>query len=227
MKFVKKLLVQLPIGAQQELRRHKYRRAIKRGDFHAGEPEFDLLKKWIKPGDWVLDVGANIGNYTIEMSRLVGGEGRVIAFEPIPETFSLLVSNLAFAGCSNVTLINAAVSHAVETSEMSIPKFNSGLDNFYMARLGRFRGSATVRTRRVLTLALDKIGLENRISLVKVDAEGHEKYVLDGMWGLIQRDRPRLILETTSTEIHARVTDIGYKLQQIPGSPNRVYWVSA
>lgn len=223
MTLVKKVVAQLPLGWQQELRRQKFRRAIQRGDFHPGEPEFDKLKDWIQPGDWVLDVGANIGCYTIEMSRLVGSEGRVVAFEPIPETFALLAGNLDFAGCSNVTLINAAVSNTVRSAQMNIPKFGSGLENFYMARLGSFKDDTSVRACHVLTLTLDKIGIENRIALAKIDAEGHERFVLEGMWALIERDRPRLILETSSSAIHDKLLGLGYALEKISGSPNRVY----
>lgn len=50
------------------------------------------------PGDWALDIGANVGHYTKRMSDLAGPEGRVIAFEPVPDTFAVLCANAQARG---------------------------------------------------------------------------------------------------------------------------------
>jgi len=79
----------LPASVKLELRRLNYRRQIKNGVFRSPEIEFDRLGELISHGDWVIDVGANVGHYTRRFSELCGN-GRVIAFEPHPLTFSLL-----------------------------------------------------------------------------------------------------------------------------------------
>ena len=64
----------------------------------------------VQMGDLVLDVGANVGQYTLRLSELVGGEGGVIAFKPIVETAEILAAMARRARYRNITLFNIAVS---------------------------------------------------------------------------------------------------------------------
>jgi len=70
----------------------------------------DVLKKNVKKGDTVVDIGAHIGYFTIILSDLVGNDGKVIAFEPNPITFSILKKNIETNSLSNVILENLAIS---------------------------------------------------------------------------------------------------------------------
>lgn len=92
-KLLKRLAAKLPLPIQQELKRFYFAWQIRRGRFYTDEKEFSLLNAFIAHGDWVLDIGANIGHYTRRLSDLVGPAGRVIAFEPIPQTFEVLAAN--------------------------------------------------------------------------------------------------------------------------------------
>lgn len=75
------------------------------------EPEVtEVFLSHVMPGDVVLDIGAHIGYYTVLAARSVGNEGRVIAFEPDPQNYSLLVKNVAKNGYRNVTAVQKAVS---------------------------------------------------------------------------------------------------------------------
>ena len=219
----KSLLAKLPNHWLLSLRALRARNLIKRGKFHAGEPEFDLLSDWLRPGDWALDIGANIGTYSIRMSHLVGDDGRVIAFEPVLETFSLLTSNLIYAGCRNVTAINAAASNKVSVLEMRIPLLSSGLENHYQATIASAGQNTKDRAIRTMALKVGTLGLEHRIALVKVDAEGHEHFVLEGMRDVIVRDRPVLVLETTGDPVEEWLLGLGYRIQRFHRSPNTVF----
>ena len=69
------------------------------------EPEETrLFRSKCRPGDTVIDVGANVGWYTVIASKLVGKKGRVIAFEPEPVNFAILKKNVLANGCENVIL---------------------------------------------------------------------------------------------------------------------------
>lgn len=223
MNFLKRLASRLPTRWQNHLRSARSRALIRRGEFDAGEPEFDRLTEWLQPGDWALDIGANMGSYTVAMSRLVGETGRIIALEPVPTTFAILVSNLQSAKCDNVTMINGAASDRTDVCQMHIPRFDTGLENFYQARLTKGGDVTQIRRLNVLTLALDALGLPNRVALAKVDVEGHEEAVVAGMWKLIHRDRPVLIIETSSQAIQERLATLGYRMEHMSGSPNRVF----
>jgi FkbM family methyltransferase len=75
----------------------------------------------VKPGDWVLDVRANVGHYSHRLSDLVGPAGRIFAFEPVRETFELLTANVARFAHANVTLLNVTASDTARTVGMTAP----------------------------------------------------------------------------------------------------------
>ena len=76
-------------GVKVGLKRLYFGRQMKKRKFRTDEKEFDLLERWVTRGDWALDIGANVGHYTARLSEIVGISGRVITFEPVPETFGI------------------------------------------------------------------------------------------------------------------------------------------
>jgi FkbM family methyltransferase len=218
MNWLKRLSSKLPLRAQQEMKRVHFWRQIRFGAFATAEPEYAKLAEWLAEGDWVIDVGANVGHYTLQLARLVGGTGRVIAFEPVPDTFELLASNVSAAAVRNVSLFNAAVSVQTAAMGISMPRFDSGLKNYYMAAL-----TAKDSEFDVLTIALDSIQLPRRIALVKIDVEGHELQALQGMEKLLGKDHPRLIVEGVSEGVRDFLDRLDYDFIQLPQSPNRIF----
>jgi FkbM family methyltransferase len=208
----------LPVSIQQQLKRSHFARQIRNGTFESNESEFKRLEEWVKPGDWVLDIGANIGQYTARLSQLVGLAGRVIALEPVPNTFELLSANTARLPDQNITLINAAASDSIYIAGISIPKFDSGLDNYYMAALTKEPTELSV-----LCMPVDSLNIPEPVILAKIDAEGHELSVLRGMEQLIRRNRPVLIVEGYVDEVAAYLGSLGYSYETDEGSSNRVY----
>ncbi len=217
--MLKQIAARLPNQWQTGLKRIHFRRQIRKGVFQTDEPEYKMLHNFISPGDWVIDIGANVGHYTKRFSELVGAQGRVIAFEPVPTTFSLLSANVELFAHSNVSLINAAVSDKLDVAGMSIPKFSTGLTNYYEARLS----SSSDNVLTVLTLSLDSLGINQGVALVKIDVEGHESFVLAGMQKLIEKHHPVLIIETDSKEVITRLTSMDYVSEKLPGSPNVLF----
>jgi FkbM family methyltransferase len=216
--MLKNLAGHLPSRLQQELKRLYFARGVRRGTFQSEEIEFRRLEEWVGTGDWVLDLGANVGYFTVKLSRLVGANGRVLAFEPIRETFELLSANVARLPLRNVTLFNVAVSDRTYLAGMNIPHFDNNVENYYMARLADGGGTSPV-----LCLPVDALGLTAKIGLAKVDVEGHELSALKGMEHVIARDRPVLIVEGDSPDVAAFLARFGYRAEHAEGSPNHVY----
>ena len=216
--LAKAVLAQLPNRAQRSLRRAHFRRQIRKGDFDAGEPEYDRLHEWISAGDVVIDVGANVGHYAAKMSNLVGVTGRVFAFEPIPETFEVLASNLAYLGATNVTLFNCAVSGDSMLVSMSIPDSQAGAKNYYQAKIADVADGVTV-----FSVSIDTLNLPGPVSMIKIDVEGHEYHAVSGMLEIIDRDRPVLIIENAIGKVSEILEQRGYRYTHIPGSPNQVF----
>lgn len=215
----KNIAARLPYHWQAELKRIRFGRQIKNGNFVTDEPEYNILDRFINPGDWVIDIGANIGHYTKRFSELVGANGRVISFEPVPATFYLLSANVQLFANQNVSLINAAISDKSEIVGMSMPKFESGLTNYYRAHVT----TAGESELSILSIPLDSLCIHQRIALVKIDAEGHEPFVLAGMRKLIETSRPVLIVETGSKDVITGLTSMGYVSERLPDSPNVLF----
>ena len=214
---LRKLAKRLPSRWQLELKRWFYRRQILRGRFQTTEKEFLALDKMVHRGEWVLDVGANVGHYTARLSALVGPEGRVIAFEPIPQTFALLASNMPYFPYPNVTLLNVALSAEPGNLRMEIPVESDGTANYYQASI---TDDGTVG---VLGITSDALELPRRIALVKIDAEGHELLVLRGMGRLLERDHPVLIVEDNDTSVREYLEKFGYTSERLPESHNLIF----
>lgn len=215
-----RIAAHLPAHVQCSLKRHYYRWQIRTNRFLTDEPEFQLLPAWVELGDWVLDIGANVGHYTARLSKLVGPEGRVFAFEPVPATFELLSANASAFACRNVTLLNLAASDRSGPVSMEVPlSEDAGLQNYYMAHLTH----NSVNGIRTYALPVDSLDLSQPISLVKVDAEGHDMAVLAGMVRTLNRFHPVVIVEDHSDEMARFMAALSYGAHTIPGSPNRIF----
>lgn len=216
--FMKKLSSKLPKRFQQELKRLYCAFQIKKNTFTSEEPEYEQLDQWVKSGDWVLDIGANIGHYTLKLSKLVGNKGRVFAFEPISDTFELLASNVTKFPYRNTTLFNAAVSDSEKEVGMEMPKFDSGLDNYYMAHL-----TSNSTSNNVYCLTIDCYHFPNPVAFVKIDVEDYELQALMGMKKLIMRDHPVIVAEGISPDVADFLKGFGYSYYRLEGSPNTIY----
>ena len=217
---VKRSIERMPVGLKAGIRRRYYRRQARRPGFGPEEPEMALVNELLHPGDWMLDVGAYVGHYTIPASRRVGKAGRVIAVEPLPENFEILTSNVVAAGCRNVTLLNIAASREDRVVRMSTPSWQDGLPAPSRTQVGLNAGGT-----EVLAYALDSMARvgRNRIRLVKVDVEGHEGEVLEGMLEVLAEARPAIVVEASGNHRSRGVEALGYRTVHLRGSPNVIY----
>ncbi len=217
--MLRKVAARLPADWQAALKRAHYRRQIRAGRFDLDGNEEAVLEALLRPGDWVLDIGANVGQYAVICSRIVGPAGRVIAVEPVPEAFALLASNCQALPVQNVTLLNLAASDRNGVRGMSIPIADSGLTNSTRAHFTGDEGHMDVQ---VLAATLDAMQWPHRIALVKIDTEGHELSVLRGITRLLSRDRPHVVVEASSEGLIAFLADFGYRLSPLTETPNYV-----
>jgi FkbM family methyltransferase len=139
------------------------------------EPVVRALRSLVSPGICALDIGANVGYYSRLLSRLVGPKGRVFAFEPTPETVTYLRFNTRRK--HNVRCIQAAVGDREGSVDFYIHPWSCASNSLY-----DLAGAA--ETVRVPLLSIDTFVKHNsidRIGFVKIDVEGAEPRVLDGM----------------------------------------------
>ncbi len=207
----------MPPIFQQEMRRWKIWLDLKKGSFISHEPEFQLLSRLVHPGDWVLDIGANVGYYTYRLSELVGADGHVFAFEPIGASAEVLTFVVRFAPHDNVTIFNTAVSDRPEILKFAIGKNEHGLPNYFTAR------ATESGDRAVFAVRIDSLAFPQRVTFIKIDTEGAENAVLRGMEALIERDHPILSIEGDES-LEPYLVTCGYRmLPRLPGSPNLLF----
>jgi FkbM family methyltransferase len=195
MKFL--LLNYLPGPVLRELKKLHYARKLKTYPLDR-ERDMLVLRHIISPGDFVVDIGANVGLYTKALSELVGEHGIVYSIEPVPETYAFLVSNVRKLGLGNVVSINSAVSGTSGTVTMFVPRHLGGADNYYRAHItrgGEREGlSLQVDARTMDALFQSELG---RFSFVKCDVEGHELECIHGARGFLARSNACWLIEVT------------------------------
>ena len=159
------------------------------------ETETRLFSCSVQRGMTVVDVGANVGYYTLLAARLVGDAGKVFAFEPSPENFVLLERNVKANGYENVILIPKAVSNESGTAELLIDHASSGGHKLSRAATG-------ADSVEVETVSLDEY-FANRgeqIDVLKIDAEGAEMAILQGMRDVLSRSSNLALLTEFSPQ---------------------------
>jgi FkbM family methyltransferase len=177
------------------------------------EPEVtDRVKATLKPGDVFIDVGANMGYFTLLGSRLVGPDGLVIAFEPSIYNLPHLASNIALNRCRNVLLRAEAVTDHAALAKFSLPwPTNAGvasLGNGPSADLKTcFQSGYSLTATTSLDPVLQTLIPGRSVRLVKVDAEGHEPQVLQGMEELLRREKEIKVVCEVSPQCYS-ITDL-------------------
>jgi FkbM family methyltransferase len=139
-----------------------------------GTEEVTVLRRLVRPGMQVLDVGANVGLYSLLLARLVGERGRVYSFEPEPQLCATLRENCASNGITNVVSFEYAAGPSNTRERFQRAIFNSGNN-----RLDR--GPSHAATLEVTVVRIDDILPVEKIDFVKIDVQGHELGALAGM----------------------------------------------
>jgi FkbM family methyltransferase len=193
------------------------------------EPEVvAALARLVRPGDVCVDAGANVGVLTLHLARLVGEEGRVVAFEASPENAALLRTNVG---------LNATLAPRIDVEEAAVSDGSTAWIDIYPGRGGghgewtvseSFAGRAddTPQERkptRVRSISLDDHFPSGRsLDVVKMDIEGAEAQALPGMRRLLRETRPVILLEFHREAgwpgIEALI-DAGYRFESLAGEP--------
>ena len=146
--------------------------------------ETELVQREVKQGFHVIDIGANIGYYTLIFAKLVGKDGVVFAFEPDPDNFELLKKNVEMNGYENVILENKAVSNVNGKVKLYLSDDNKGDHRLYDSHDGH-------PAIEVESVCLDDYfkDYNERIDFVKMDIQGSEWQALQGMSDLLKRNK--------------------------------------
>jgi FkbM family methyltransferase len=174
---------------------------------------------YLRPSGVAIDIGANLGEWTLPLAHAVGRAGRVLAIEPAPRAADSLAKTFAANALTHVELIRCAVDDHDGTAEFAVPIVTSARTDTGTARIGPAASGYEGLT--VALRSLDSLTAErrlDRIDLIKIDVEGHERQVLDGAQATLARCRPVLVVETGHEAegdrgaIHDRLGGLGYRM---------------
>src|SRR5258708_24010587 len=168
------------------------------------QSELALVRRIVKPGDHVLDVGAHIGFFAIHMGALVGPAGTVTAFEPFEENAGLLERSIRENRFGDrVRLERAAVTRASAAVRLTFATETLNSGGAFVGTGDRTLEGHAVRL--VRGVALDDLPLPRPIAFIKMDVEGAEPFVLEGAARLVAADRPVILSELHADQL-ARVS---------------------
>ncbi|GGO93609.1 hypothetical protein GCM10011584_32710 [Nocardioides phosphati] len=178
----------------------------------------------VRPGDLVVEVGANIGYFALILAQQVGPEGKVISFEPDPDLNKILRRNVTFNGYPQVDVREAAVAAEPGTATFFRSSVSTG-DHRLFAH-GPDDESFPVR---IVTLD-DELAGERRVDLLKMDIQGAEPLALAGAAKVLAENPPRRILMefwphgivgmgNDPRELVALLRHAGYTIDRIDGRP--------
>jgi FkbM family methyltransferase len=151
------------------------------------EKEMTFVARWLRPGMTAIDIGANLGVYSLPMARLVGPEGQVFAYEPSTETRRLLALSKEMNGAGNLHIIAAALSDREREGHLTFAA---------SSELNTLDDSGPGESVRITSLeAEQKTRNWGIIDFIKIDAEGEEERILAGAGAFFANRSPLVMFE--------------------------------
>jgi FkbM family methyltransferase len=182
---------------------------------HWFEKEMDFLRHWLRPGMTVIDVGANLGVYSLPMARLVGPTGQVFSYEPGSEARTLLERSRELNAANNLQIFPLALSNTAREGRLI---FKGSIED---NALDYGDGSGAGETVLITTLDNENVARRWRSpDFIKIDAEGEEPRILAGGSNFFTRHSPLVMFETepspqTSKHVAAAFAHFGYRLYRL------------
>lgn len=185
-----------------KLRCHRDSHSASAALYFSGLPDYremQFMRRYLRPGDCFVDVGANVGVYTLLAASIVGARGTVHAFEPAPATFQRLCENTALNKLSVVHLHQIAVSDSAGNVEMTDPGDDA------LVRIST--GLSEEQGSRIECVKLEDFLPATSMAMLKIDVEGAEPLVLRGARKHLAAGNPPVIqIELDGYSMHYGTT---------------------
>ena len=191
-----------------------------------------IFRAVVKEGMTVADIGANIGYYTLLSARLVGTAGKVYAFEPSPENYSLLTKSIRENKYDYATAVQKGVSNKVEKTWLFMDRDNFGNNTMVAGTEHASDGSIEIET----TTMDAYFSNGKKIDLIKIDVEGAEGLVIDGAKKILENPDVKIIMEfwpygqeklgNNPKELLTTLRNWGFKIKLISDSDPALFDIS-
>lgn len=208
---------------------HLSRTVIRQGYWESYITE--IVRTHLRPGMLVADVGANYGHYAMTAANLVGPDGLVLAFEPIPSVYEDLSRNATLTRHDNVRTFPIALGAVEGEADLVVDSSSSGWSSLVENVVPSPGERTRVQVRRLSDI-IHTVCPSRRLSVLKIDTEGFEAQVIAGAWDVLERDRPLVIMEFSDARIRSagedpdklleRLLTLGYRARIIDEANERL-----
>ena len=216
-RLIRKLLAS-SLGTEKYLRlvSASYIRMVNAGMMKNKYPELFFLKNVVRQGDYCIDLGANVGYYSTQLSKITGSQGKVFAVEPVTLFRNVLKTNLKKFNCGNVELLAYALGAENKAIKMGTPEiagvFRHGLTKVIEKDQEQFAQTYEVEMRIPDELFSDL----TRLDFIKCDVEGYEIFIFPYFIQTLKKFLPLIQMEISSPDnrkkIFDTITPLGYEI---------------
>ena len=180
------------------------------------DAELKVLSNHLKPDSVFIDIGANFGLYSLIASQYISEKGTIFSFEPFPENYKSLCTNLSLNNLQRITAENTAVGSETGTLKLY---YNSQEKNLGMVSSNQTQNSDFMTVNKTCLDDYLKSKSLEKITFIKIDVEGFEYEVLQGMKQTLQQYNPIILIEVldskseneVSNKPHELLCEMGYK----------------
>lgn len=187
-----------------------------------------FVRETVKTGQVALDIGANVGLFSLLLASLVGPEGHVHSFEPFPRVAAQLERSREENSFESYLTINrVAVGSEAATIDLISPRVSTNWGGSYLRSPGN--GVPNNHTTiSVSVIRLDDYSIDRKVDFIKMDVEGAELHTIRGAHDLLQRDRPVILAELNPrqlelvsgcgpTDVIQHMAGLGFQCQALTG----------
>ena len=185
--------------------------------------ETKLFNDIIKNGEVLVDVGANIGYFTLLMAKLSGPSGKIFSFEPEDKNFEILEKNVKINNYQNIVLEKKGVSDHNGVNKFFLSSKNTGMHSLQKIRDDSKEVKIDVIKLDDYFSALD---LVKKISLIKIDVEGAEFQVLNGMQTILKNENLKLLIEFIPEHLKKHGTNPSDVLKILEDNDFKIYQIN-
>jgi FkbM family methyltransferase len=167
------------------------------------------FNSFLKSGDFVLDIGANIGTFSIPISKMVGSSGKIYSFEPQSIIYDIFKYNIKINKCSNILLYKKAIGHKKGNVKLSstVTNPNKTVDKVnYNKKFNTGEVSLGYDGEKTKMITIDSLKLK-KCNAIKIDIEGAEKFAVYGAKNTINKFKPIIIYEKNYQKLDKKTLD--------------------
>ncbi len=185
-----------------------YIRLIRAGFLKAKYPELFYLENLVKPGFVCIDIGANVGYYSVFLSKFAGEQGHVYSVEPVPLFANVFLKNVKRFGGDNITLYQCALGAEKKEVILGTPVLEGVFRHGLTKIMDQPEGKDTMTYKAKMEIPDVLFGPLAKIDFIKCDVEGYEIYLFPQMLATLTRFKPLIQIELTGSDRRKTMIDL-------------------